>query len=182
LTFVIYHSALQHGVSEPQFKDPAKVDPVTGDMAWHKDLMDIKIRNPKIDNVYPEIGSFFGPLVIQHPGLAMHGIGKNIKHYGVDRVLWGTDCIWWGSPQWVIDAFKRFQISDEYCEKYGYKKLTKQDKAKIFGLNAAKLYKVDVKAKRRGLPADALSRLKAAYLYDGGLPNNAAHGWVRADD
>ena len=74
-----------------------------------------------------------------------HGLGKNIKHYGVDRVVWGTDCLWWGSPQWGIDAFKRFQMPDEMCEKFGYKKLSKQDKAKIFGLNAAKLYKIDVR-------------------------------------
>jgi len=112
----------------------------------------------------------------------MHGIGKNVQHYGADRVIWGTDCIWWGSPQWVIDLFKRFQISDEYCEKFGYKKLSKEDKAKIFGLNAAKLYKVDVKAKRNALPADALDKLKAHYVDEGGQPNNAAHGWVRADD
>lgn len=182
LNFVIYHSALQHSITEPEFKDPAKVNPVTGDMAWHNVLMDVKKRNPKMTNVYPEIGSFFGPLLIAHPGLAMHGIGKNIQHYGVDHVIWGTDCIWWGSPQWVIDAFKRFQISDEYCDKFGYKKLSKQDKAKIFGLNAARLYQIDVKARRTALPADALSRLKAAYLNDGGQPNNAAHGWVRADD
>ncbi|MFN7925264.1 MAG: amidohydrolase family protein [Bryobacteraceae bacterium] len=180
--FVIYHSALQHGINEPEFKDPAKVNPTTGDMAWHDVLMDIKRRNPKIDNVYPELGSFFGPLVLAHPGLAMHGIGKNIKHYGVDRVIWGTDCIWWGSPQWLIEAFKRFQISDEYCEKFGYKKLSKKDKAKILGLNAAKLYGIDVKKKRGPLPADALDRLKTAYLEDGGQPDNAAHGWVRAAD
>ncbi|MBK5292022.1 MAG: amidohydrolase family protein [Acidobacteriia bacterium] len=180
--FVIYHSAMQHGINEPDFKDIAKVNPQTGDMAWHNILMDIKKRNPKMNNVYPEIGSFFGPLVIAHPGLAMHGISKNIQHYGSDHVVWGTDCIWWGSPQWVIDAFKRFQISDEYCEKFGYKKITKKDKANIFGLNAAKLYKVDPKAKRNALPADALDRLKSAYLNEGGQPNNAAHGWVRADD
>ena len=180
--FVVYHSAIQHGINEPEFKDPAKVNPVTGDMVWHNVLMDIKKRNPKLNNVYCEIGSFFGPLVIAHPGLAMHGIGKNVMHYGSDHVVWGTDCIWWGSPQWVIDAFKRFQISDEYCEKFGYKKLTKQDKANIFGLNAAKLYGVDVKAKRTALPADALERLKLVYQNEGGEPNNAAHGWVRADD
>ena len=180
--FVVYHSAMQHGINEPDFKDINKVNPETGDMAWHNVLMDIKKRNPKMTNVYPEIGSFFGPLVIAHPGLAMHGIGKNIKNYGADHVIWGTDCIWWGSPQWVIDAFKRFQISDEYCDKFGYKKISKEDKAKIFGLNAAKLYKVDPKAKRNALPADALDRLKSAYLHEGGQPNNAAHGWVRADD
>jgi predicted TIM-barrel fold metal-dependent hydrolase len=182
MQFIIYHSALQHAINEPEFQDPAKVNPTTGDMAWHNVLMDIKARNPKINNVHCEIGSFFGPLLTVHPGLAMHGIGKNIKHYGSDHVIWGTDCIWWGSPQWLIDAFKRFQISDEYCEKFGYKKLTKEDKAKIFGLNAARLYKIDAKAKRNALPSDALTRLKTAYLENGGQPNNAAHGWVRADD
>jgi hypothetical protein len=90
--------------------------------------------------------------------------------------------LWWGSPQWVIDAFKRFQISDELCDKFGYKKLTKEDKAKIFGLNAAKLYNIDLKAKRNPLPSDALSRLKTAYLDQGPQPTNAAYGWVRADD
>ena len=48
-------------------------------------------------------------------------------------MIWGTDCLWWGSPQWVIDAFKRFQISDELCEKFGYKKITKEDKARSSG-------------------------------------------------
>ena len=82
--------------------------------------------------------------------MCQHLIGKNIKYYGADHVIWGTDCLWWGSPQWVIDAFKRFQISDELCEKFGYKKLTKEDKAKIFGLNAAKIYGVDVARQAQG--------------------------------
>lgn len=181
INFVIYHSALQHSPSEPEFKDPAKLDTTKGDMAWHNVLMDIKKRNPKLKNVYPELGSFFGLLALSHPGLAMHGVGKNIQTYGVDHVIWGTDCIWYGSPQWVIEAFKRFQISDEYCAKFGYKKLSKQDKAKIFGLNAAKLYGINVKEKRKAMPADALSQLKIAYAEQGGERENAAYGWVRAD-
>ena len=181
LTFVIYHSALKHDPGEPQFKADGFFDPTTGDFAWHDALMKIKERNPKINNVYPEIGSAFGSLAIQHPVMCQHLIGKNVKHYGVDHVLWGTDCLWWGSPQWVIDAFKRFQISDELCEKFGYQKLTKDDKAKIFGLNAARLYGIDVAAKRQALPADALTRLKLAYLDQGGQSENAAYGWVRSD-
>jgi uncharacterized protein len=182
LTFIIYHSALEHGPSEPDFKDIKKVDPTTGDMTWHNVLMDIKKRNPKMNNVYVEIGSFFNVLTLVNPVLAMHGIGKNIKHYGADHVIWGTDCLWWGSPQWCIEAFKRFQISDELCDKFGYKKISKSDKAKIFGLNAAKIYGIDVKAKRTPLPADALDRLKTTYLDNGGQRDNAAYGWVRADD
>jgi uncharacterized protein len=181
LTFIIYHSALKHDPSEPEFKDPNYFNPTTGDFAWHDVLMKIKERNPKINNVYPEIGSAFGNLAIQHPIMCQHLMGKNIKNYGVDHVIWGTDCLWWGAPQWVIDAFKRFQISDELCDKFGYKKLTKEDKAKIFGLNAAKIYEVDVAAQRKALPADALSKLKKAYHDGGGKRDNAVYGWVRAE-
>ncbi len=181
LTFIIYHSALKHDPSEPEFKAAGYFNPETGDFAWHDVLMKIKERNPKLTNVYPEIGSAFGNLAIQHPVMCQHLIGKNVKNYGADHVIWGTDCLWWGSPQWVIDAFKRFQISDELCDKFGYKKLTKDDKAKIFGLNAAKIYKVDVAAQRKALPSDALQKLKHVYLDQGGHRENAAYGWVRAD-
>ena len=181
LTFIIYHSAIKHGPGEPQFKQPKFFDPTTGDFAWHAELMQIKVRNPNMKNVYCEIGSAFGTLAIAHPLMCMHLIGKNVKHYGVDHVLWGTDCLWWGSPQWVIEAFKRFQISDELCQKFGYSKLMKEDKAKIFGLNAARIYGVDLKAQRKALPDDILSKLKTAYLDQGGQPDNAAYGWVRAD-
>jgi predicted TIM-barrel fold metal-dependent hydrolase len=180
LTFIIYHSAIKHGPGEPQF-DKNGFDPETGDFAWHDILMNIKKKNPQMQNVYPEIGSAFGTTAIIHPEMCMHLIGKNVKYYGPDHVIWGTDCLWWGSPQWVIDAFKRFQISDKLCEKFGYAKLTKEDKAKIFGLNAARLYGVDVNAKRKGLPADAITKFKTAYNHEGGTRENAAYGWVRAD-
>ena len=135
--------------------------------------MKIKQRNPKINNVYPEIGSSFGTLAIAHPVMCQHLIGKNIKHYGADHVIWGTDCLWWGSPQWVIDAFKRFQISDELCEKFGYKKLTKEDKAKIFGLNAAK----SVRHRRRRKTEDA-AQGRAVEAQDG-LPRDGRHARKR---
>ena len=181
--FIVYHSALKHGSTEgPNWKESNQYDPKTGDFLWHSILMDIKKRNPNMKNVYCEIGSFFNTLAIVDPIMCMHGMGKNIKTYGADNVIWGTDCLWWGSPQWAIDAFKRFQISDEMCEKFGYKKITKSDKEKIFGLNAARVYGVDVKAKRNPLPGDALEKLKAEYVDRGGQRSNAAYGWVRADD
>ncbi len=182
LTFIVYHSALQHGPNEPNWREANKWDPTTGDFAWHNILMDIKRRNPQITNLNCEVGSFFNVLAVADPIMCQHGIGKNVKYYGADHVIWGTDCLWWGSPQWCIDAFKRFQISDEMCEKFGYKKLTKEDKAKIFGLNAARIYGVDVKMQRKALPADTLEKLKTAYLDRGGRRDNAAYGWVRADD
>jgi len=181
LTFIAYHSALKHGPGEPGFKKDGFYDPETADFAWHAKLMKIKQRNPKMNNVYPEIGSSFALLAIMHPEMCQHLIGKNVEFYGSDHVIWGTDCHWWGSPQWCIDAMKRFQISDKMCEKFGYKKLTKMDKANIFGLNAAKIYGIDVKEKLKAIPGDALTKFKAAYLDRGGQRDNAAQGWVRAN-
>ena len=180
--FVVYHSAMKHGSNEANWKESNNYDPNTGDFLWHSVLMDIKKRNPKMNNVYCEVGSFFNILSVVDPVMAAHGMGKNIKYYGSDHVVWGTDCLWWGSPQWGIDAFKRFQIPDDMCAKFGYKKITKKDKANILGVNAAKLYNVDLKAKRNALPADALEKLKMAYLDRGGQRDNAAYGWVRATD
>ena len=39
---------------------------------------------------------------------------------GEDRVLWGTDAIWYGSPQPQIMAFRAFEISPEFQEQFGY--------------------------------------------------------------
>jgi predicted TIM-barrel fold metal-dependent hydrolase len=180
LTFIIYHSALQHGPNEPEYA--ASIDPVTGDFAWHNILMDIKKRNPKMNNVYPEIGSFFNVLAIADPKQCMHGIAKNIKTYGADHVIWGTDCLWWGSPQWSVEAFKRFQITDEFCEKFGYAKISKEDKHKIFGQNAARIYGVNLKEKRHPLSPDIIAQARKSYENAGLLRDNAAYGWVRADD
>ncbi len=179
--FIAYHSAMKHGPGEPEFERPEFFDPETGDFAWHAELMNIKKRNPGINNIHPEIGSAFGTTAIVHPVMCQHLIGKNIQTYGADHVIWGTDCLWWGSPQWVIDAMKRFQISDELCEKFGYQKVTKEDKAKIFGLNAARIYGVDVEADLKAFPKDTLSQVKTAYLEQGGERDNAAYGWVRAE-
>ncbi|MCS1409342.1 MAG: hypothetical protein M2R45_02522 [Verrucomicrobia subdivision 3 bacterium] len=180
-TFIAYHSALKHSPWEPQFAKNNNYDPTTGDFEWHEDLMKIKQRNPQIQNLYCEIGSSFGMTFIAHPEMCMHLIGKNIQTYGADHVLWGTDCLWWGSPQWVIDAMKRFQITDEMCEKFGYAKVTKEDKAKIFGLNAAKIYGLDLKEKLKTLPSDALGRLKTVYTEQGHQRDNVAYGWVRTE-
>ena len=179
--FIIYHSALKHGPNEPDYVSLDQYDPTTGDFLWHNVLCDVKRRNPNMTNVYPEIGSSFGLLAIEHPAMCQHLMGKNIQNFGIDHVIWGTDCLWWGSPQWAIELWKRFQFTDEMTEKFGYQKLTKEDKNKVFGLNAAKIYGVDVEAKRNALPAEALTKFKVQYKQAGGGPSNKVPGWVRAE-
>ena len=72
-------------------------------------------------------------------------------------------------------------LSDELCDKFGYSKITKEDKAMIFGKNAARIWNIDLDEKRKALPADMISRIKESYHADGGVRSNAAYGWVRAE-
>ena len=58
-------------------------------------------------------------------------------------MLWGTDSLWYGSPQDQIQAFRAFEISPELQERYGYPALTPEVKRKILGGNALALYGVD---------------------------------------
>ncbi len=81
---------------------------------------------------------------MREPDIAAHIIGKLVKHIGEKNVLYGSDCIWYGSPQDQIQAFRTFQISDEFQEKYGYAKMTSELRARILGLNAARPYGIDV--------------------------------------
>jgi hypothetical protein len=89
--------------------------------------------------VYAELGGVVPNLMTGRIEEAMHFFGKLLKHIGEDRILWGTDCLWFGSPQPIIQAFRCFQISEHFQEMYGYPALTPAIKEKIFGQNSARL-------------------------------------------
>jgi len=78
-------------------------------------------------------------------------------------VLWGTDCIWTGSPQPQIVAFRAFQIEPQFAAQYEYGALTDTVKRKIFGLNAARLYGVDAEVQRCKIERDEVEELRQAY-------------------
>lgn len=110
-------------------------------------------------NLYAELGSVWAQ-VANTPVLAQHVIGKLLKYLGEDNVCWGSESIWFGSPQPQIEAFRAFQISKEFQEKYGYPELTKAVKAKVFGLNAARIYGIDPEATRCRISKDKTAQLK----------------------
>ena len=71
-------------------------------------------------------------------------LGKLLTRVGEDRVLWGTDAIWYGSPQPQIMALRAFEITPEYQERYGVSRRSRAErKRKIFGANAARLFGLD---------------------------------------
>jgi len=112
-------------------------------------------------NVYAEIGSTFAITFTQGPDAAAHLVGSLLKELGPERILWGTDSIWWGSPQWQIDAFKTLTIPPAMQEEFGYPALTEHAKRRILGLNSAKLYRIRVRETRCTIDADRLSALRA---------------------
>ena len=138
----------------------------------------MKEKETRISNIYMELGSTFGQLVTHNPTACAHLLGQTIDAFGADHVLWGTDSIWYGTPQWQIEAFRRFEIPQALIDKHGYAPLTRTIKEGIFGLNSARLFGVDVNAKRNEIPKDYLSRIKMAYLDDGRQPSHRWYGWV----
>ena len=77
------------------------------------------------------------------PDQAAHVLGKLLVAVGEDNVCWGTDSIWYGSPQDQIEAFRAFEITPEFQERFGYPALTPELKAKILGTNSAALYGIE---------------------------------------
>lgn len=93
-------------------------------------------------NVYAELGSTWF-LMLRRPKEAAHVLGKLLAHFGSERILWGTDSTWYGSPQPLIDAFRAFTIPERMQEEFGYPPLDDAAKRRILGTNAARLYGID---------------------------------------
>jgi hypothetical protein len=101
---------------------------------------------------------------MRDPGQAAHALGKLLKYCGEDNVLWGTDSIWYGSPQDQIQAFRVFQIADELRAAHGYPAITPSVRAKVFGLNAAQVYSIGAAEVKKYLARDRVSGERLAYL------------------
>ena len=99
-------------------------------------------NGPVRTHVYAESGGVWPALMTGRRDEAMHYWGKLLKHVGEDRIVWGTDCLWFGSPAPLIQAFRCFEITKDFQDKYGYPELTQKIKEKILGQNAARLQSI----------------------------------------
>jgi uncharacterized protein len=159
LAFCIYHSGFESAVTEGPYPGDA-----AGAAAGGVDRLIASCRVAGVGlggNVYAELGSTWWNLM-QRPDEAAHVLGKLLVALGPDRILWGTDSIWYGSPQAQIEAFRAFEITPEYQERFGYPALTADVKARILGLNAAALYGIDPALTRCTLSTADRAGLRAA--------------------
>jgi predicted TIM-barrel fold metal-dependent hydrolase len=160
------------------------------------------------NNSFAELGTTFASSIINFPTVTAHILGQLLKYKGARQIVFGSDSVWYGSPQWQLEAFWRFQIPEQIRDKWDYPALTEEAKRRILGLNLARVYGLPVNPQAYGavpadyasrIPntlkellefpgyssnmanytADALSKAKAQYVGLGVEPSNTRYGWVR---
>jgi uncharacterized protein len=166
MNFVVFHSAWEPSHTEGPYNPavPIGIDRLLAALDAH--------HVPPGSNVWVDIASVWRSL-LRRPDEAAHMLGKLLTRVGEDRVMWGTDAVWYGAPQPQIMAFRAFQITTELQDRYHYPALTDTVKRKVFGLNAARLFGVDPEATRCALARDPLADARPAALQlhdDGVLP------------
>jgi hypothetical protein len=106
-------------------------------------------------------------------------MGTLIKGLGADHIVWGSDAVWTGAPQWQIEGLRRLEIPEEMQRKFGFAPLgpaTGPVKSAIFGENSARLY--DIEPTTYAGKHDRLSELKREYRAAGGERSNLRYGYI----
>jgi hypothetical protein len=204
LNFISYHSCIQPNFFMADTLEEVKAGKLRGgvpDISWTTEYAQL-VQN--LPNCYAEIGTTWASSVVTFPTIAAHILGQLMKFMGEDRILFGSDSVWYGSPQWQIEALWRFQIPEEMRKKYGYPELTEQAKRKILGLNSAKLYGIKTLAAGAYRPvpkdyesrmsdklkttlevgqlkADNMTKMKETYAALAIEPDNVRYGWMRVE-
>jgi len=112
----------------------------------------------RLHNLYAELGTTMASMIVTFPTVFAHLMGQLLHYMDEDHIVYGSDSVWYGGPQWQIEAFWRFRIPERIRDKWGYPQLTERAKRKILGLNSARLY---------GLPTGE------RHYRDGALPRYA---------
>jgi predicted TIM-barrel fold metal-dependent hydrolase len=178
IRFVMYHAALRAFLEDPD-AELAEFER-TGQISWVTDLARIPTEHG-VTNVYADLGTCFAVSATSSPRFCAAMMGTLIKGLGSDHVFWGTDSVWYGSPQWQIEAFRRLEIPEDMQKRFGFAPLGPPEgvvKAGILGYNAARFYGLELHTDLSPWQQDGIGRIRSAYLQDGQDRSNAAYGYV----
>jgi predicted TIM-barrel fold metal-dependent hydrolase len=180
LNFVIYHSAYRWvGGPDAKAENAWAQLQRTGRVEWVSDLADIPGQYG-VNNVYADLGQIFAHSNMADPRVAAFLLGTLVKGLGPDHVVWGTDAVWTGSPQWQIEALRRMEIPEDIRKKYGFAPMGPADgpvKTAIFGQNNARLYGYSPKM-QSSLENDQVAYCKSLYEKHGSERTNLAYGYI----
>lgn len=180
LNFIIYHSGYRYpGGGTPE--EALAAFEATGRIDWVTDLSEIPEKFG-VSNVYGDLGQVFATTTVSQPKLSAAVMGTLLRGLGPDRIVWGSDAVWTGSPQWQLEGLRRLEIPAEMQKKYRFPALGPADgevKRNILGGTSARLYGIDpdtyAEADRR------LARAKRDYRDAGGEPSNRRFGYIARD-
>jgi predicted TIM-barrel fold metal-dependent hydrolase len=152
----------------------------TGPVSWVSDLAEIPAKYG-VTNVYGDLGQLFAYSTVAQPRLAAAMMGTLLRGLGPDRVVWGTDAVWTGSPQWQIEGLRRLEIPVEMQKTFDFKPLGAADgpvKTAIFSGNSIRLYNFE--RDKQGLLAkpDRITIAKAKYEEAGPERSNLRYGYI----
>ena len=177
LNFIVYHSAYRFpGGGTPE--EALRQFEATGRIEWVSDLAEIPARFG-VDNVYGDLGQVFATTTVSQPKLCAAIMGTLLKGLGAQRVVWGSDAVWTGAPQWQIEGLRRLEIPEDMQRRFGFSALgpaTGSVKSAILGENSARLYGLEPRA--LAAESDRLAAMKREYRAAGGLPSNLRYGYI----
>ena len=202
LNFISYHACIQPNFFLAEALDEVRAEKLRAgvpNISWTTEYTQLVKDLP---NCYAEIGTTWASSVVSFPTIAAHIMGQLMKYLGEDRILFGSDSVWYGSPQWQIEALWRFQIPEAMRVKWGYPELTEAAKRKILGLNSARLYHItsldtgsykpvpkDYESRMTDrlktvlefgqLRADNMDKMRETYLALAIEPDHTRYGWMR---
>jgi predicted TIM-barrel fold metal-dependent hydrolase len=177
LNFVIYHSGYRWVGANPA-EAMAEFDR-TGRSSWVSDLAEIPEKYG-VNNVYGDLGQVVAWTTVAEPRLFAALMGTLVKGLGSDHILWGTDAVWTGAPQWQIEGLRRLEIPADMQKKHGFAPLGPAAgpvKTAIFSGNAIRLYHLDEKAELL-MTNKEFAELKADYQMNGPGRSNLRYGYV----
>jgi predicted TIM-barrel fold metal-dependent hydrolase len=178
INFVIYHAGLRPFMEMP---DAALTEfEQTGRIKWATDLAEIPSKFG-VTNVYGELGTAFANSAVANPRFAAAFVGTLVRGLGAGHVVWGSDSVWYGSPQWQVEALRRLEIPQDMQQKHGFAPLGPADgmvKSAIFAGNSARLYNVQLRTAQSAVTTDKVAAIKAEYIAMGGMRSNTRYGYV----
>ena len=75
----------------------------------------------------PIAAVLFGLAAVMNPRFCAGMMGTLIRDMGHERVFWGTDSVWYGSPQWQIEALRRMEIPEDLQKSHGFAPMGEAD-------------------------------------------------------
>jgi uncharacterized protein len=95
------------------------------------------------------------PFIHARPRYFGEIIAELLFWIGPEKILFGSDYAIW-TPKWLVEKFWAYQIPEDIAKERGVQ-LTDEIKEKILGLNAARLYNIDVAARKAEFSAHPMS-------------------------